>query len=157
MKRHLTILTVLLLWTSISRGQNVSEKDSVYLMEKVDTLFGLFENPDLTSFERISTEKIHCMICFDGPDLRDEPYMLNRIEFYEKHLNRLKQFDSFIRAKRSKDIMFVRENGQVADVTVFFTIYQKDELAPGHEVGQFGISFKKANGEFKFAGMETVP
>lgn len=126
-------------------------------MESVDTVFALFEDPDFTTFERISIEKIHCMICFDQPDFADEPYMLDRIEFYEKHLSRIKQFDNFIRATRSKDVMFIRENGQIADVTVFFTTYQKDELAPGHEGGQFGISFKKVNGEFKFAGMETVP
>lgn len=157
MKTHITILTILFLLTSISWGQNISAKDSLKLMKQVDTLFDLFENPDFTSFEKISTEKIYCIICFDRPDFEEEQYMLDRKDFFDNYLSKVAQFENFNRATKSKDIMLMKEDNHRTDISVFFTIYQQDELALGHEGGQFGIYFKNENGEFKFAGMETVP
>jgi hypothetical protein len=51
----------------------------------------------------------------------------------------------------------VKENNHRTGITVFFTIYKKDELAPGHEGGQLGMYFKKVNNVYKFAGIETIP
>lgn len=157
MKRHLTILTTLLTLSSLSWGQTITPKDSLVIMANVETVFNLFENPDYKDFEKKSTEKIYCIICFDRPILNDEPYMLDRKEFFDNHLTEIKKCDSFIRATKSKDVRLIKEINQSTDITVFFTIYKKDELAPGHEGGQFGIYFKKIKGEYKFAGMETMP
>lgn len=156
-KKHLARWIFLFLWTSISWGQNISEKDSLEIMKKVNTVFDLFEKPDFKHFKKISAEKIYCIICFDRPDFKEEPNMLDRKEFFDDYLNQIKQSPNFIRATKSKNIILIRENDHRNNITVFFTIFQQDELAPGHEGGQFGIYFKKVNREFKFAGMETVP
>ncbi len=157
MKKYSVIFPILLLWTLTLWGQTIDQKDSLEIVNKVNILFDLFENPDFTDFEKISTQKIYCIICFHLPVSDEEWSILDRKEFFDNHLNKIKRSDKFIRATKSKEIMFIRENNVGADISIFFTIYQQDELAPGHEGGQFGISFKKVNGEFKFAGMETVP
>ncbi len=157
MKRDLAILFVLFFWTSFSWGQTVAKSDSIEIMSKVKTVFTLFEKPNFRDFEKISTEKIYCINCFDKHDFREDSYMIDRKEFFEKELKKINQTEYFSRAKKANEIMLTKENDCRTDITVFFTTYKKDELAPGHEGGQLGIYFKKVNGEYKFAGLETIP
>lgn len=157
MKRPFSILPILFLLTSPSWSQTISISDSLEIRNKVHTVFELFENPDFSEFEKISTEKIYCIICFNRPDLIDEPFMLDRKEFFDNHLKEINKSDHFIRAKKSKKIILIKDNDHRTDITVFFTIYEEDELYPGHEGGQLGIFFKKVNGDYKFAGIETIP
>lgn len=83
--------------------------------------------------------------------------MLNRKEFFDHHINRIKDSNIYIKATKSEEYALIKENYHRTDITIYFTIYQKDELAPGHEGAQLGLFFKKENGEFKFSGMDTIP
>jgi hypothetical protein len=157
MIRTFLIFSFLILWNS-SIGQVISQKDSLEILRKAEIVFNLFENPDYTLFKEISTDRIYCILCFDLPFLGEEdPYILDRKEFFDYHLKKINTYDNFIRATKSTEIILLKENDHRTDITIYFTIYQKDELAPGHEGAQLGLYFKKVNGEFKFSGMDTIP
>lgn len=86
--------------------------------------------------------------------------MIGRKEFFNNHLNSIRQSDYFIRATKSNDIIIEDTSGDIslrADVIVLFTIYNRNELAPGHEGGQFGLYLKKNKNGYKFSGLETIP
>jgi hypothetical protein len=157
MKRQLNIITILFLLTSPLWSQDISTSDSLEIRRKVDIVFESFENPDFTKFKKISTDKIYCIICFSEPDFRNEPYMLDRKDFFKEHLEEINKSESFIRAKKSKEIILVQENKSRSDITAFITTWKNNEFAVGHEGAQLGIYFKKIKGEFKFAGIETIP
>ena len=155
--KHLLILsTSLLSLCTVSLGQTLSPKDSIDVMAKVDTVFRLFRNPDYKAFERNSTEKIYCISCFGEYDDRDEPYILDRNVFFRRHLKAISKDNAFIRASKSRNIRLSDRNDQ-STIMVLFTIYSQNELDSGHEDEQLGIHFRKINGDYKFAGIETIP
>jgi hypothetical protein len=151
------ILTVLLLSSTFIFGQKASSTDSLKVVKTFKELFTAIKTNDMKTITSISTAKIYCMICSDSTDFSDLPYMLDRKDFIENHLPTIKNSDSYQRAIKSDELIVVKEDDHRTDITVFWTIYKQDELALGHEGGQFGIYFRKVNGEFKFAGMETIP
>ena len=157
MTKHLTILTTFLFFTSLSFGQRVSETDSLLIMAKVKSVFSVIKNPVFNEFEKLSTEKIYCTICFGKPNFTNAPYILERRKFYDKHLKKLSQSNNFNRAIKSTDIILIKGNDHRTDITVLFTIYQRGELALEHEGGQLGLYFKKVSNEYKFAGIEIIP
>jgi len=157
MKKTIKILTILLFGATSSFGQNISSADSLKIVKASETLFAAIETNDKEILTNISTDKIYCIICSNSTDLSDSPYMFDKKDFLENHLEKIKISESYQRAYKSDELILVKESGYRSDITAFWTIYQKDELAPGHEGGQFGVYFKKVNGEFKFAGMETIP
>jgi len=64
------------------------------------------------------------------------------------------------RASVSKERYIIKEsiNNEVyGDYSVLITTWKENEYEPGDEGAQLGISFKKVGGEFKFAGLETIP
>ena len=156
MTRRLTILITFLFFTSLSFGQRVSETDSLLIISKVKSVFNVFRKPNFSEFKKLSTERIYCIICLDKPEFRDAPNMERR-RFYNHHLKEIGQCDGFTRAMKSTEVILVNEIGDRTGITVLFTIYKKDELAPGHEGGQLGMYFKKVNNVYKFAGIETIP
>ncbi len=83
--------------------------------------------------------------------------MIERKRFFDNHLKHIGQSDDFNRAIKSTEIILLEEKDHRSDITVLFTIYKKDELAPGHEGGQLGMYFKKVKNVYKFAGIETIP
>jgi len=154
--KWLFLLTPLLLSSSFSWGQPIKNRDSIEVMKAVDVLFELFEKPDLNALEKISTDKIYCLICSDLAEFNGD-YLIDRKDFFENHLNKIRHSDSFKLATKSKDIVLHNTDKPDTDIIVFITVYQANEIAPGHEGGQLGIHLKKVNGKFKFAGMETIP
>lgn len=145
------------LFISISWGQKITATDSLKVMTEVDKIFKVFSSPKLSEFEQISTERIYCIMCFDRPKSKDNPYMLNRKLFFDNYLQDIGKSDIFIRATKKFEVVLVADNNRWSDISVFFTVYQKDELAVGHEGAQLGFYFKKEKDEFKFSGIETIP
>jgi len=97
------------------------------------------------------------MICEGTLDSQLGPYIVKQDKFFNKYLDSIKNFESWKRAKKSKELILVQENKSRSDISAFFTTWKKNEFAEGHEGAQLGIYFKKINGEFKFAGIETIP
>lgn len=157
MKKTIKILTILLLSSTSLFGQKVPSTDSLKITEAYKALFIAIESNDIETLVNISTDKIYCIICSNLTDFSKSPYMYDKKDFLENHLEKIKNSEAYQRATRSKELILVKENHYRTGITAFWTIYKRDELAPGHEGGQFGIYFKKINGEYKFAGMETVP
>lgn len=157
MIRSSIILIFFLCFSPLSFGQKVNQRDSLMIMSQVKAVFKLFSNPVLSDFERLSTNKIYCIICSDKPDTSEEPYIYDKRIFFDKYLKKVGQSDYFNRAMKSSDIIIVEENDRRTDIIVLFTVYKKNELALGHEGGQLGMYFKKVNNVYKFAGLETIP
>ncbi|PSL03410.1 hypothetical protein [Cecembia rubra] len=155
--RQIMTTATLLLLTSNIWGQSVAEVDSLKLMKKVKNIFKLFNQPNYSDFKKISTDEIYCIICSDQQKSVEEPYIFSRKSFFDNHLTSINSSDNFIRATKSSTVKLIKENAKMTDITVLFTIYQRDELAPGHEGGQLGIYFKKVKDDYKFAGIETIP
>lgn len=126
-------------------------------MIQVDSVFKVFADQNFSEFEKISTNKIYCTMCFDRPDSKDDHYMLDRRSFFDHYLENIGKSDVFNRATRKINIILVADNNRWSDISVFFTVYQRDELAPRHEGAQLGFYFKRENGGFKFSGIDTVP
>lgn len=157
MTRLITTFLLLTLFIASSWGQKVSVGDSLKIMTQVDSIFKLFVDPDFSEFEKISTTRIYCTMCFDKPDFKDDRYMLDRKLFFDSYLKDIGKSNLFNRATKKIDILFITDNNRWSDFSVFFTVYQKDELANGHEGGQLGLYFKRHNSNFKFSGIETIP
>ena len=159
MKTASTILTLLLIWTLVTVGQPIDKSDSLKIMVTVDTIFQVLKTADFGTFDKIATKTVYCSPCFARPD-RNHPYMLDSKDFFDNHLTAIKQADYFIRATKSHDIILENTSSDIynrSDIIVLFTIYKRDELAPGHEGGQFGLYLKKDNNTYKFSGLETLP
>lgn len=157
MKKKIKILTILLFGGISTFAQNISSTDSLKVVKTFETLFSAIETNNKEILTSISTDKIYCIICRKSTDSPDNRHMYDRKEFLDSYLEKIKNSNSYQRIGKSNELILVRENGNRSDITAFWTIYKRDELALGHEGGQFGIYFKKVNGEFKFAGMETIP
>ncbi|MPV86726.1 hypothetical protein [Ostreibacterium oceani] len=157
MKKTIKILAILLFSPTSIFGQDISSTDSLKVVKTFETLFVAIETDDMDTLTNISTDRIYCIICSDYPDLTDSPYIFDKKAFLKNHLEKIKNSEPYQRATKSDKLILVRGNDHRTDITAFWTIYKQDELAPGHEGVQFGVHFKKVNGEFKFAGMETIP
>ena len=157
MKKTLKILTILILSSTSLFAQEVSSDDSLKVVKACKYLFTAIDSNDMESLANLSTDKIYCILCSDSPDLSESPYMYDRKDFLENYLDKIKNSESYQRATKSEELMLFKENDHRTNITAFWTIYKQDELAPGHEGCQFGIYFKKVNGKFKFAGLETIP
>lgn len=157
MNKYLKILSLLLFGSSPIFGQQVSYSDSIKIVQTYKTLFTAINNNDMKTLMKMSNDNIYCLICFDGPDFSDTPYMIEKKNFLENFLPKIKEAEFYQRATKSDEKHFIYENDHRSDITVLWTVYKKDELALGHEGAQFGIYFKKVNGVFKFAGMEMIP
>ncbi|HTO14765.1 MAG TPA: hypothetical protein VLZ83_03300 [Edaphocola sp.] len=157
MRKYLKILILLLFGSTSIFGQEVNCSDSLKIVETYKTLFTSINNNDMEAIIEMSNDKIYCLICFDGPDFSDTPYMIEKKNFLENFLLKIKETEFYQRATKSDENHFIYENDHRSDITVLWTVYKQDELALGHEGAQFGIYFKKVNGVFKFAGIETIP
>jgi len=157
MKKQLTILTLLITFALFANGQSIIYSDSLIIIKSIDQAFKTFESGDFKEFKKISTTEICCMICEGTLDSQLGPYIVKQDKFFNKYLDSIKNFESWKRAKKSKELILVQENKSRSDISAFFTTWKKNEFAEGHEGAQLGIYFKKINGEFKFAGIETIP
>ena len=157
MKRQLTILTFLITFVLFANGQSIIYSDSLNIIKSIDQVFKTFESGDFKEFKEISTTEIYCILCEGTLDSKLGPYIIKQDDFYNKYLNSIKNFESWKRAKNSKELILVQENNSRSDITAYITTWKKNEYAEGHEGAQLGIYFKKINGEFKFAGIETIP
>jgi hypothetical protein len=157
MKKIIYILIILLFGSTSIYGQKIPSSDSLKIIKSCKTLFSAIKSNDMPSLMRMSTDKIYCIICSDSPDLSDSPYMFEKKDFLDNYLPTIKKSEPYQRATKSNELILINENGNRSDITVLLTIYKQNELAPEHEGVQFGIYFKKVNGEFRFAGIETIP
>jgi len=157
MKKTLKILIIFLLGSTTLFGQKLSSNDSLKVVDACKYLFTAIDLNDMESLANMSTDKIYCILCSDSPDFSESPYMYDKKDFIENYLDKIKNSESYQRATTSEELKLFKENDHNTNIIAFWTIYEQDELAPGHEGAQFGIYFKKVNGEFKFAGLETIP
>ena len=160
MKLILTISFVII--ATISNGQKYNTIDSIENPKVVSLLKELFryiDDNDVDSLRQLSSEDMYCILCFDKPDMKGIPYMSTKESFYNLHYKELKKTHLFELAKKSKEIIVTSHFDELnrSSIIVLFTIYEKDELALGHEGGQLGLYFKVEKGELKFSGIETIP
>ena len=157
MKTTIKILALLIFSPTSILAQQVSNSDSVQVTEAYKLLFAAVDSNDMETLMNISTDKIYCLLCSDSTDFSEAPYMYHKKDFLVNHLSKIKESESYQRATSNDKLIMVKEKGHRSDITIFWTIYKRDELATGHESMKFGIYFKNVNDTFKFAGMETVP
>ena len=160
MKKQLIILFIIIISTAITIGQSLSISDSLKLSAAIELVFENFESPDFNEFENISTDVIYCMICEETQVSEPGKYFFNRKEFFDFYIKTISQYDIWERALNSKKIFYHKthsRNKKFGDMIAFFTVWEKDEWAKGHEVAVLGLQFKIVDEEFKFAGIETIP
>lgn len=157
MKKFIKIVIFLLTGSTSMFGQKVSTTDSLKIVETAKILFSAIEANDMETIIGMTTDNVYCMICSDSIDFSDSPFIFEKNDFLENYLRNIKASKSYQRATKSNVSILINENNHRNGVLALWTIYKKDELAPGHEGGQFGIYFQKLNGQFKFGGMETIP
>ena len=151
------LLIIFIAWTTISFGQEIEKADSIKIIESLERIFENFSNPDYEKFELISSSEIYCIFC-DGKENSDiGPNMIDRKEFFDKYLKNINGYEFWKRAKKKNDLILINENNKWSDITIFITIWEKDEIENGHEGGQLVLYFKRRNEEFIFSGFETMP
>ncbi len=157
MKKALSISIIFLAFNLTSFAQTVGSADSIKIISAINTVFTILEKADYKEFEKISTDKIYCILCNETANSKYGPYMIKRKVFFDKHLNSIKSYKSYQRALKLKEIKLIKEGDFRSDITAFITTYEKDEWAKGHEGEQLGIYFRKIKGKYMFAGIETIP
>lgn len=159
MTKYFFLLTFLSGFNLPGLAQRISLPDSLQIMKSVDSIFNILKQADYSSFKKSSTKNIYCLPCFTHPNPK-KPYIIDRKEFFNNHLDSIRNSDYFIRAINAKQVIFDRTPNDLyhrADIIVLFTIYNQNELAPGHEGDQFGLYLQKHNKGYRFSGLETIP
>ncbi|NQY30154.1 MAG: hypothetical protein HRT69_11875 [Flavobacteriaceae bacterium] len=157
MKKQSLILISTVLFSFGCFAQKITTKDSLKITKSIKSVIDNFENIDYKKFESISISEIYCIICNGTKDSKLDPYVISRKDFFENHLKTIKDFESWKRAAKSEEIKLILEKNKRSDITVYLTTWKKDELTKGHEGEQLGLYFKKRNGKYLFAGIETIP
>ena len=157
MKKIFPILICLLSWSIGSYGQTIDKSDSLKVMEAVSKVFMNFRSPTFSEFKEISTNEITCTICEGALDLKLGQYVIKRKDFFNIYLKEVLNDGHWERASNSKEIMLGKGYKPKDDIIVYFTTWKMNEYAPGHEGAQLGIHFKKVDGQFKFAGISSIP
>jgi hypothetical protein len=152
----LVVGLVILLGCFGANGQSVSASDSLKIMQAVERVFRMFENPDHAQFEKESTDWIYCIHCREKPHPKHY-YMMRRKEFFNEHLERINGFAYFQKAKNLSQVWLSAENNEVSDITAFISAWAKDECQIGHEGSCLGMNFKRDGNDFRFSGIETIP
>lgn len=157
MERQVSVLIFVMFANSLAYGQDINEKDSLKIVRAVGIVIHNFENPDYNKFEDISTEVIYCILCDGTLESKLDPYVIYRKDFFENHLTNITNFESWKRATTSEELRLIREESKRSDITAYLTTWKKDEWVKGHEGAELGLYFKKVDGEYRFAGIETIP
>lgn len=155
MKLHL--LPILLCSSTIVVGQEISHTDSLEVAKACKNLFEIFENKDTEGLSGSATDKIYCTICSGSQVSSETDYYFDKEDLIENHFWTTGTDELFERSKKYNEFMLTKEQGEGLEITVFWTTFKPNEIGQGHEGAQFGLHFKKEDGEFKFAGLETVP
>jgi hypothetical protein len=155
--KKLLILTCLLICANLSNGQSISVSDSLQIRKALNNVFRNFERPNYDGFSKISSEMIWCLICDSGIPPKPDSQRIGRKSFFDNYLTSIKNSDNWKRALKSNKIILHKQKAEGVIIVAFLTIWNKDEYAPGHEGAQLGIHFLNLDGEYKFAGIETVP
>ena len=143
--------------TLSSSGQAVSKSDSLEVLKKCTSLFTAVQDKDVAMLDSMSADSIYCIICYSETDFSATPYTMAKSKFLNVYLNKIIDDTSFKRATTSNECKLMYQYSDKSLVIIFWTVYQPNELAEGHQGAQFGIHFKREEGAFKFAGMETIP
>jgi len=146
----LSILSILLLCTAVSAQESKKLQSAEKQLEE---LIQLIEKGDIDAVLQRTTDSLYCSLCFDAPT---DTYRIAKGEFFSQHFSNIFTQDLLERIKRGKRIT-VEEKSPHHDILILYSIYARDELAPGHEGGQFGFWLKEDNGIFLLAGVETIP
>jgi hypothetical protein len=155
--KNITILSILLIYSITTFGQNTEITDSIKIMDAIKKVQNNFDNPNYENFSNISTTEIYCNFCIEKKNSFLGPYRVKRKEFFDKYLKMVNENQIWIKSKKLNNIYLLRENKKWSDITALITIWKKNEIVQGHEGSQLGIHFKKINDDFKFAGIETIP
>ncbi len=154
--KNLWVVILIILGSVKANAQSVSTSDSLKIMEAIEQVFQMFEKPDYAQFEKSSTDWIYCILCRQRPHPRHY-YMMRRKDFFENHMESLKEFEDFRKAKVSTQVWLEAENNKVSDITAFVLVWKKDEYQVGSEGSCLGINFKRHGNGFQFSGIETIP
>ena len=152
----MTLKTFFAILLSIFPSVIYAQEETIKVDEKMTELLTLIDHKDMDGLIAISTKKMYCLLCFEKPKNKKEPYLMNKNRFYKKHFNKVFNDENLKRIKRGKKIILT-EKSEYYDYIVLFTTYKRNELSEGHEGVQFGFWFKEVKGELKFAGIETIP
>jgi hypothetical protein len=95
------------------------------------------------------------MICSGKPGFVGARYTLERRRFYDSHLKENRSIRWFYSSDKVSDIILLKEI--IVLVSLFYSHLHEGRTCLGHEVDSWGMSFKKVNNVYKFAGIETVP
>lgn len=147
-----TILLFLLIFAGHLSAQDLNEQ----LMRKADSILSLIEQKDRKALLSETTPSILCYPCQINNSNKEDPYRISAKKFYAKHFKELFTPDLLARLKR-KNIKVITESAESGIYIVYYTIYEHDEAAPGHEGAQFGIWLKKNGDGFKLTGFDTIP
>jgi hypothetical protein len=167
MKEIAAILCFFLLGMIHSCGQSIDKEkvkdvagsDSVKAVETLKEIFKSFKNVNFQEFEKISSDSIYCMICFKETDFSDKPYMLNRRDFFDNHLQQIIESDIYQNGKLLKNIQIEwtpNDNFKRSDLIVLAENFKGDGILE-EDRQQTGFYMKKVDGNFKFSGIETLP
>lgn len=157
MKAYRSIIVILILASNSCLGQRVSSNDSLKIILLAEKVFKILDSKNKIEFGRLATRKFYCILCDGTVNSKYGPYIIKRENFIDTYLPSILMLESYQRAKVSKKYILIPENDYRSDVTLLITVWQKDEIAKGHEGGQFGLYFKRKGDNFKFAGVETIP
>ncbi len=140
----LFFLSALIFITTLVKAQ----VDTLKAYDRADSIIRLIDERKMEELILNSTDSIRCFLCKNKNMLASS--------FFKSELHHIFNPDLIRRLKSSvKKLHVDKHNTDV--VIVFYNIYQKNELAPGHEGGTFGIWLYRDDDDLKFTGVETVP
>ena len=125
-----------------------AQVDTLKFYDRADSIIRLIDERKMEELILNSTDSIKCFPC------ENKDMLASR--FFKSELYHIFTPDLTRRLKSSvKQLHIDKHHAGVA--IVFYNIYQKNELAPGHEGGTFGVWLYRDDENLKFTGVETIP
>jgi len=157
MKSFSLIIGIFSLFASFScQAQETKQTEEKQILAFADSVVKWIEKKDIKTLQSRTGKLIDCYACSEEFTKNYEGYKLPAADFYKEEFKRLFGADLLTRLKRNKTI-YVKQPEEKNLHVVYYTIFNKDEAAPGHEGGQFGIWVTKENGQYKIYGFDTIP
>lgn len=126
-----------------------AQVDTLAFFNTSDSIIRLIEDRKIEVLLSNSTDSIKCFLC----DNRHIP----ALHFFKHELDNIFNDALIKKLKHSAKLLYVDRQDDTNLAIVFYHIYAPNELASGHEGGQFGIWLYRDKGALKFMGIETVP
>lgn len=156
MKTSVRIL-LFLTFALTAKAQSVSKSDSLEILQTSLDIFQAIALSDQETLKTLMTDPFFCPLCFEGPDLREKPFMISRESFLEEHLEGFRNGEIFKNANLYRTLSLAPNHFDRLQITAYWAFMIPSDSPLQSEGAQLGLEFRKIENEYRWTGISTIP